>query len=74
MKNLIKYFTENYGFSGVYKELKTTLFGVALSVVPLYFVYIQKASFSEIVPLLLLVVPFILHKSKSQKENENLNH
>ena len=70
MKKLLKYLYENYGFSGIYKELKTTVLGVLLAIAPLYFVYTEKASMGEVVPLLLALLPFLLYKSKSQKEGQ----
>lgn len=52
-------------FEGIWEDLKTTLVGVLLAGFFYYLFVTEKATFDQISPFLVMIVPFLLYKGKS---------
>lgn len=54
-------------FEGIWQDLKTTLVGVLLACFFYYLFATGKATFDQVSPFLILIVPFLLYKGKSNQ-------
>lgn len=55
-------------FEGIWQELKTTLVGVLLAGFFYYLFATEKVTFDQISPYLVVIVPFLLYKGKSNQQ------
>lgn len=64
---------DNFKVSNIRRHLLSTLLGVLILGVSLWLVSAGKASYAEVSPVLLLVLPFLLYGKKGpNKQNDGI--
>lgn len=62
---------KRFNIKNIRRGWKTTLFAVLLTVAAVTLVYLEKAAWGEISPVLLIVVPFLLYGDEDTNHSDN---
>ncbi|GIV35342.1 MAG: hypothetical protein KatS3mg031_2877 [Chitinophagales bacterium] len=60
---------KNFKLSNVKCHWKSTLFAVLLAAAAVLLVYFDKATWTEISPVLLIIIPFLLYGHEKNNDN-----